>query len=84
MGTYLTRTGASSSWTYYEGAAGMPTDQRMVPTGVSHAGPGIRRLAERNNNIVHWSDNDSPSHMVAMAVPDELVADLREFFGRLQ
>jgi hypothetical protein len=62
----------------------MPTDQRMVPTGVSHAGPGIRRLAERDNNIAHWSDNDSPSHMVAMAVPDELVADLREFFGRFQ
>jgi hypothetical protein len=81
---WLTRTGGSSSWPYYEGAAGMPTDQRMVPTGVSHAGPGIRRLAERNNNLVHWSQNHSPSHMVAMAVPDELVADLREFFGRFQ
>jgi pimeloyl-ACP methyl ester carboxylesterase len=81
---WLTRTAGSSSWTYYEGAAGMPVDQPKVPTGVSHAGPGIRRLAERGNTIVHWPDNHSPSHMVAMAVPDQLVGDIREFFGRLR
>jgi epoxide hydrolase len=81
---WLTRTGGTSAWTYYEGAAGMPVDQTKVPTGVSHAGPGIRRLAERSNTIVHWSDNHSPSHMVAMAVPDQLVGDLREFFRRLR
>jgi hypothetical protein len=73
---WLTRTAGSSSWTYYEGTAGMPTDQTKVPTGVSHPGPGIRRLAERKNTIVHWSDNHSPSHMVAMAVPDQLVGDI--------
>ena len=49
---HLIRTGASWSWTYYEGAAGMPTDQRMVPTGG--------------------------------AVPDQLISDLREFFGQFQ
>jgi epoxide hydrolase len=81
---WLTRTAGSSSWTYYEGAAGMPVDQTKVPTGVSHGRPGIRRLAERKNTIVHWSDNDSPSHMVAMAVPDQLVGDIREFFRRLR
>lgn len=59
---WLTRTAGSSSWTYYEGAAGMPTDQTKVPTGVSHPGPGIRRLAERKNTIVHWSGNHGPSH----------------------
>jgi epoxide hydrolase len=81
---WLTRTGGSSSWTYYEGAAGMPVDQPKVPTGVSHAGPGIRRLAERKNTIVRWSDNHSPSHMVAMAVPDQLIGDIREFFRQLR
>jgi epoxide hydrolase len=81
---WLTRTAGSSSWTYYEGAAGMPVDQTKVPTGVSHAGPGIRRLAERKNTIVHWSDNHSPSHMVAMAVPDQLVGDIPEFFRRFR
>jgi pimeloyl-ACP methyl ester carboxylesterase len=81
---WLTRTVGTSAWTYYEGAAGMPVDQTEVPTGVSHAGPGIRRLAERKNTIARWSDNRSPSHMVAMAVPDQLVGDLREFFRRLR
>jgi epoxide hydrolase len=81
---WLTRTAGSSSWTYYGGAAGMPVDQTKVPTGVSHAGPGIRRLAERRNTIAHWSDNHSPGHMVAMAVPDQLVGDIRGFFGRLR
>jgi epoxide hydrolase len=81
---WLTRTAGSSSWTYYEGAAGMPVDQTKVPTGVSHPGPGIRRLAERKNTIIHWSDNHSPSHMVAMAVPDQLIGDIREFFSRLR
>ncbi|MDF2740821.1 MAG: putative hydrolase [Actinomycetia bacterium] len=81
---WLTRTAGSSSWTYYEGAAGMPVDQTKVPTGVSHAGPGIRRLAERRNTIAHWSDDHSPGHMVAMAVPDQLVGDIRGFFGRLR
>ena len=33
---WFTETGASSSWTYYEGATGMPTNQMKAPTGVSH------------------------------------------------
>lgn len=82
---WLTRTAGSSSWTYYEGAAGMPIDQTKVPTGVSHGGgPVFRRLAERKNNIVHWSYNTSGSHMVAMAVPESLVDDIREFFSKLR
>jgi epoxide hydrolase len=81
---WFTGTAGSSSWTYYEGAAGLPVDQTLVPTGVSHGPPGIRRLAERKNHIVHWAEHDSPSHMVAMAVPEVLVGDLREFFGPLR
>ncbi|AVV58411.1 epoxide hydrolase [Paenibacillus glucanolyticus] len=82
---WLTRTAGSSSWTYYEGAAGMPIDQTKVPTGVSHGGsPVFRRLAERKNNIVHWSYNTSGSHMVAMAAPESLVVDIRDFFSKLR
>jgi hypothetical protein len=82
---WLTGTGGSSSWTYYEGAAGMPVNQAKVPTGVSHGGsPIFRRIAERTNDIVHWSDRRSLSHMVAMAVPGELVQDIRAFFGELR
>jgi hypothetical protein len=79
---WLTATGASSSWPYYEGAAGLPIDQDAVPTGVSHGGPAIfRRIAERRNRVVHWGGHSSPSHMVAMAAPDSLVADVRAFFA---
>ncbi|SDT50939.1 Pimeloyl-ACP methyl ester carboxylesterase [Paenibacillaceae bacterium GAS479] len=82
---WLTRTAGSSSWTYYEGAAGLPIDQTKVPTGVSHGGgPVFRRLAERKNKVVHWSDNKSGSHMVAMAEPESLVHDIREFFSKLR
>ncbi|MFI6395790.1 epoxide hydrolase family protein [Nonomuraea sp. NPDC050540] len=81
---WLTGTGGSSSWTYYEGAAGLPIDQDVVPTGVSHGGPEtFRRIAERKNTIVHWNDLDHPSHMLAMAAPGPLAADIRDFFGEL-
>ncbi|MFG1941831.1 epoxide hydrolase family protein [Nonomuraea sp. NPDC048826] len=81
---WFTNTGGSSSWTYYEGAAGMPIDQDVVPTGVSHGGPPVfRRIAERANAIAHWEDHEHPSHMVAMATPEPLVADIRKFFAGL-
>jgi pimeloyl-ACP methyl ester carboxylesterase len=82
---WLTGTSASSSWTYYEGAAGMPIDQTALPTGVSHGGgSAMRRIAERRNKIVHWSGLESTSHMVAMAVPDALVQDIKSFFAALR
>ncbi|MGW0482229.1 epoxide hydrolase family protein [Nonomuraea sp. NPDC003214] len=81
---WLTGTGGSSSWTYYEGAAGLPVDQTAVPTGVSHGGPAaFARIAGRKNTLTHWGGRHSPSHMVAMAVPGDVVADLRAFFGSL-
>lgn len=59
-------------------------DQTKVPTGVSHGGGSIiRRMAEANNNIVHWSHLQSGSHMVAMSDPDTLVQDIRAFFSKL-
>ncbi|UBU16999.1 epoxide hydrolase family protein [Nonomuraea gerenzanensis] len=78
---WLTATGGSSSWTYYEGAAGLPISQRAVPTGVTHGGPEVmRRVAERGNDIVYWGEGRSPSHMVGLAAPDTLVTGIREFF----
>lgn len=82
---WLTGTAGTSSWTYYEGAAGMPINQTIVPTGLSHGGGSvIRRIAERKNNIVHWSDLPSSSHMVAMAAPEPLVGDIRKFYSKLR
>ncbi|TWF77821.1 epoxide hydrolase-like protein [Pseudonocardia hierapolitana] len=82
---WFTGTGGSSSWTYYDGAAGMPIDQAVVPTGVSHGGPdAFRRIAERNNDIVQWTGREAASHMVAMAAAAGLVSDIQEFFGKLR
>ncbi|WP_232668151.1 epoxide hydrolase family protein [Pseudonocardia sp. TRM90224] len=82
---WLTGTGASSSWTYYEGAAGMPINQDLVPTGVSHGGPAaLGKIAARTNKIVRWSSLEAGSHMVAMADPDRLVDDIVAFFTDLR
>ena len=44
----------------------------------------IRRFAEVNNNIVHWSEFDRGGHFAAMEVPDLLVGDVRAFFRGLR
>jgi pimeloyl-ACP methyl ester carboxylesterase len=82
---WLTATGGSSSWPYYEGAAGMPINQTAVPSGVSHGGsPLLRRIAERGNRVVHWAGEHGDSHMVAMNSPEPLVRSIRTFFGTLE
>ena len=43
----------------------------------------IRPLAERDNaGIVHWSEFDRGGHFAALEVPEDVVADLRIFFGQ--
>ncbi|MGH3585950.1 MAG: epoxide hydrolase, partial [Pseudonocardia sp.] len=82
---WFTESGGSSSWTYYDGAAGMPVDQDAVPTGVSHGGPdAFRRIAARGNDVVQWSGLDASSHMVAMVDAARLAADIGQFFGKLR
>ncbi|MGI5267917.1 hypothetical protein ACQEUU_02045 [Nonomuraea sp. CA-218870] len=62
--------------------AGLPIDQDVVPTGVSHGGPAaFRRIAERRNAIVHWEDHEHPSHLIAMAAPGPLAEDIQVFFS---
>jgi pimeloyl-ACP methyl ester carboxylesterase len=42
----------------------------------------IRQLADRDNaRIEHWSEFPKGGHFAAMEVPDDVVADLRTFFG---
>jgi pimeloyl-ACP methyl ester carboxylesterase len=82
---WFTGTFGSSSWPMYDSTGfGWPSGQRAVPTGVYSGPPGIRRLAERHNTIVHWpEDNPRGHHFIAMHLPDRLAADLRTFFGTL-
>ena len=61
-------------------------ERSSVPTGVA-VFPGdttIRRLAERDHNVVHWSEFDRGGHFAALEQPSLLVEDVREFFRRLR
>ncbi|MDF5758880.1 epoxide hydrolase family protein [Spongiactinospora sp. TRM90649] len=81
---WFTGTAASSARLYKEGAAewGRANEKSGVPTGVA-VFPGdaaIRRFAERENNVIHWSEFDRGGHFAAMEAPDLLIADVRAFF----
>jgi pimeloyl-ACP methyl ester carboxylesterase len=84
---WLTATGASSAHLYYESmhSSNWPTPS-AVPTGVAVFAEdiSIRKYAEENNNIVHWSEFDRGGHFAAMEAPDLLVGDIRGFFRGLR
>ena len=88
---WLTRTAGSSANLYYEaahaGGWGRPERPSGAATGVA-VFPGdialpVHRLAERTNNIVHWTELDRGGHFAAMEAPDLLTADVRAFFRTL-
>ncbi|MFG3704723.1 epoxide hydrolase family protein [Micromonospora sp. NPDC047670] len=88
---WLTGTAGTSANLYYETfhPATPPANQRSrTPTGVA-VFPGdtvlpVRRLAERDNHIIHWQEFDRGGHFAAMEQPDLLVGDIRAFFGQLR
>ncbi|UNO41380.1 epoxide hydrolase [Streptomyces sp. MST-110588] len=82
---WFTGTFGSSAWPYYESTGfGWPAGQKAVPTGVYSGAPGIRRLAERTNTIVHWpTDNPGGHHFLAMQRARALAADLGRFFDKV-
>jgi len=88
---WLTRTAGSSARLYLETAraGNWGSSARVeVPTGVAvfprEIAPPIRRFAERNHNIVHWSEFDSGGHFAAMERPALLAADIQAFFRRFR
>jgi epoxide hydrolase len=84
---WFTETATSSANLYYESAHGGDWPQpSQVPTGVAAFAQdvAIRRFAEQNNNIVHWSDFDTGGHFAALETPDLLVNDVRRFFAGLR
>lgn len=88
---WLTATAGSSARHYWEAChPSRPprTEPPATPTGVAvfAADPArpVRRLAERNHNIVHWSEFDRGGHFAAMEEPDLFVDDLRTFFRQFR
>ena len=83
---WFTGTFGTSAWPYYDSTGfGWPEGQTAVPTGVYSGPPGIRRLAERHNTILHWpEDNPGGHHFIAMDQPDHFAADVRAFFAKVR
>jgi pimeloyl-ACP methyl ester carboxylesterase len=83
---WFTGTAGSSANIYYETLHDPAVKKRKVrnevPTGVAvfTQDVTIRRWAERENNIVHWTELDHGGHFAALEVPELLVDDMRKFF----
>jgi epoxide hydrolase len=85
---WLTGTAGSAARIYYEDARswGQVPPRSSVPTGVA-VFPNditIRPLAERDHNVVHWSEFSRGGHFAALEAPDLLVDDVRTFFRQLR
>jgi pimeloyl-ACP methyl ester carboxylesterase len=88
---WFTGTAGSSANLYYETvhdpAGPRPSVRNNVPTGVALSltqDVTIRRWAERENNIVHWTELEHGGHFAALEVPELLIADVRKFFRTLR
>ena len=85
---WFTGTAASAARFYKEGQKswGSAVEYSALPHGVAvfPGDPGVRRIAEREHRIVHWSEFDRGGHFPAMEAPDLLVEDVRTFFRLLR
>ncbi|MGW3544589.1 epoxide hydrolase family protein [Nocardia niigatensis] len=86
---WFSDTAATSSWPMYNGLGDdgfvWPSGQKLVPVGVYAGGsPLMRRLAERDNTIVHWPEGNTGNHFLAMDVPRAHAADIQAFFGKIR
>ncbi|MFC7722550.1 hypothetical protein [Nonomuraea recticatena] len=43
----------------------------------------VRPWAERDHNVVRWTELGTGGHFLSMEAPDLLVADVREFFAKV-
>jgi len=85
---WLTATAGSAARIYFEGARswGQAAQRSAVPTAVA-VFPGdttIRPLAERDHNVVHWTEFSRGGHFAAMEAPDLLAGDVRDFFRQFR
>ncbi|KQV28875.1 hypothetical protein ASC97_23985 [Rhizobium sp. Root1203] len=83
---WFTRTGFSSAQLYFESRQSPEIKRRTrTPTGVAvfPSDLSIRRIMERSNRIVHWSEFDRGGHFAAMEAPDLYAQDVRKFFSSL-
>jgi pimeloyl-ACP methyl ester carboxylesterase len=73
--------------TYHDPSMFAPRERGTTPTGVAVSltqDVAVRKLAERDHNVVHWSEFDRGGHFAAMEAPEFLVGDVRAFFRTLR
>ncbi|WP_220504779.1 hypothetical protein [Microbispora sp. H13382] len=70
---WFTRTAASAARLHKEGQKGWgaAAEYSALPHGVAvfPGDAGVRRIAEREHNVVHWSEFDRGGHFAAMEAP---------------
>jgi pimeloyl-ACP methyl ester carboxylesterase len=88
---WFTCTAGSSANLYYENLhqpnAWGPKPRGTVPTGVLVSltrDVAVRRFAEREHNITHWSESSIGGHFFALEQPFLFVQDVRTFFSSLE
>lgn len=87
---WFTGTAGSSANLYYESAhdpsAWAPKPRGTVPTGVAvvlDTDIAIRRFAERDHNVTHWTELELGGNFLALEQPEAFVTDVRAFFATL-
>ncbi|NUR87923.1 MAG: epoxide hydrolase [Nonomuraea sp.] len=87
---WFTGTAGSSAGLYFDNAhdpsAWAPKDPSTVPLGVALAKPSditIRRFAERNAPVVHWTELERGGNFLPAEQPEAFAADVKEFFAAL-
>ncbi|MFF4416560.1 epoxide hydrolase family protein [Streptosporangium sp. NPDC001559] len=85
---WFTGTAASAARLYKEEQKswGAAAEHSALPHGVAvfPGDAGVRRIAEREHNVVHWSEFSRGGHFAAMEAPDLLTEDIRTFFRPLR
>jgi pimeloyl-ACP methyl ester carboxylesterase len=82
---WLTGTAGSSARLANESPRGkvvcpVPTGVVVLPYDITQS---VRPLAERDNDIVRWTELDRGGHFSGLEVPGLLAADIRDFFRAL-
>jgi epoxide hydrolase len=87
---WFTGTAGSSANLYYESAhdpsAWAPNERGTVPTGVvvtATTDVAIRRFAERDNNVTHWSELQRGGNFLPLEQATTFVDDITTFFRSL-
>jgi pimeloyl-ACP methyl ester carboxylesterase len=88
---WFTGTAGSSASLYWETAHDPQTFGPKEPSGVPTAvwlsktqDIAIRRFAERDHNVLRWTEFERGGHFAALEVPEALVSDVRKFFAELR